>query len=484
MPQKVFLGARMRRFREANRLTQAAFAEALDISPSYLNQIEHDQRPLTLAVLQRLAARFRIDLHEFSDSADDRLVANLQDVLNDPLLAGNRIGLKDLRRVASAAPEVAQAMLTLHRAYRQSHDDYRSLAEKVIGDERLHGLEGAQFPYEEVRDYFYYRNNHIEELDEAAEALQASEGFRVGDMEAGLAAYLHSRHGIAVAHFTPGEAEARGAAPLRRLDEREKTLYLADSLTSGQRAFQLAYHIGLASQRDGIEQLVAKAGLSSREAGAVCRMGLANYFAGALLMPYGRFRETAEGLRYDIEQLQLRFGASFEQVCHRLSTLQRPGAKGVPFYFLRVDMAGNISKRASAGRFHFARVGGACPLWNVHEAFAAPGRILTQLAQLPDGTTYLCVARTVTKGGGGFLSPEKRFAVSIGCEIAHAPKLVYSSGLDLDDPSAIVPIGTSCRVCERADCAQRAFPPLGKAISVNVDERRFTPFAFSAEEIG
>ncbi len=482
MPQKVFLGAKMRRFREASRMTQAAFAAALEISPSYLNQIEHDQRPLTLAVLQRLAARFRIDLHEFSDSADDRLVANLRDVLNDPLLSGNPIDLGELRRVASAAPEVAQAMLTLHRAYRQSHDDYRSLAEKVIGDERLHGLEGAQFPYEEVRDYFYYRNNHIEELDEAAEALQAAQGFRVGDMEAGLAAYLHSCHGIAVEPFTPGEAEAQGAAALCRLDARRGRLLLADTLSAGQRAFQLAYHIALLDQAAGIASLVAKAGLSSREAGTVCRMGLANYFAGALLMPYGHFREAAERLRYDIEQLQQRFGASFEQVCHRLSTLQRPGAKGVPFYFVRVDMAGNISKRASAGRFHFARVGGACPLWNVHEAFAAPGRILTQLAQLPDGTTYLCVARTVTKGGGGFLSPEKRFAVSIGCEIAEAPKLVYSAGLDLDDPSAIVPIGTSCRVCERADCAQRAFPPLGRAISVDVDERRFTPFAFAAED--
>ena len=200
-----------------------------------------------------------------------------------------------------------------------------------------------------------------------------------------------------------------------------------------------------------------------------------NYAAGALMMPYRRFAASALELRHDIEQLQHRYNASFEQVSHRLSTLQRPGARGVPFYFVRVDAAGNITKRHSSTRFQFARFGGACPLWNVHEAFGQPGRILVQVAEMPDGVRYLCVGRSIVKRSGNYLRPNRQYAIGIGCEIAHAAKVVYSEGLQLDGQA--VPVGVSCRICERPDCHQRAFPPLGRRLVVRANERRVVPFA-------
>jgi predicted transcriptional regulator len=222
--------------------------------------------------------------------------------------------------------------------------------------------------------------------------------------------------------------------------------------------------------------MIQKAGFRSAQSPQICRVGLANYFAGALLMPYTPFFERARAERYDVERLQVIFNVSFEQVCHRLSTLQRPGLKGIPFFFLRVDAAGNISKRQSASSFHFARVGGACPLWNVHDAFAQPGKILRQIAQLPDGKTYFCIARTVSRTEGGFLMPQKHFAVALGCEIDHAAQLIYAVGIDLHDKEAAIPIGVSCRVCERPQCPQRAFPPISRRIRIDENERAFLPY--------
>ena len=206
----------------------------------------------------------------------------------------------------------------------------------------------------------------------------------------------------------------------------------------------------------------------------VARVGLANYAAGALLLPYRAFLEAAREEKHDIDRLRTRFQVSFEQVCHRLSTLQRPGWRGVPFYFARVDMAGNITKRHSATRFQFARFGGACPLWNVHEAFAAPDRIGVQLAEMPDGSRYISIARSVSKPSGSYLANDRRYALSLGCEVEHAGALVYAAGLDLNGPAAR--IGVSCRICERTDCTQRAFPPLDRTLHVPENERGVVPY--------
>ena len=482
--RKTFLGGKLRRFREDLALTQAAMAISLELSPSYLNQIENNQRPLTVSVLLKLSTTYNIDLNTFSEHEDDRLASEVLNCLDDPLFHRERnqtskspresIDIRDLRDAVSSSPEFAKHFLSLYRAYSQTKHNYADLAHEIAGDEAVRAVEGQQFPYEEVRDFFYYKNNYFDDLDKAAEVLFNKEGLSLGEGEAQLVQHLERSHDIRVDLL--GENQG-----LRTYNASRRILTLSKLLSHKQRVFQLAHQICLLEQGALLDSIIADGNLSTPQSAAVCRVGLANYYAGALLMPYEQFLERAQAEKYDIERLQIHFNVSFEQVCHRLSTLQRPNKKGIPFYFVRVDMAGNISKRQSASGFHFAQVGGACPLWNVHEAFATPGKILRQVAEMPDGKRYFCLARTVTRTEGGYLMPQKTFAVGLGCEIHHAPNLVYSVGFDLEDRNAAVPIGVSCRVCERTNCPQRAFPPIGKAIRINENERDFLPYQFIPE---
>ena len=478
MPKKLYLGYKLRRLREQKGLTQAALARQLEVSPSYLNQIENNQRPLTLAVLLRISTLFEVDLTSFVEDEEARLVSDLREALADPLFGSAVVSPAELRNATSASPELVRRILGLHQAYQKLHERVQSLADTLSTQDRGSTLTGPQFPYEEVRDYFHYCNNYVGPLDESAEKLVYHEEFRLGDMQNDLVRHLKDRHDVRVRLVSDGEAD--GA--MRSFDPASGTLYLSSQLSAPSRTFHLAHQLALLGQRETIDRLVEEADLTSEDAKSICRVGLANYFAGALVMPYRAFAAQARAARHDVEQLQSRFGVSFEQVCHRLSTLQRPGLRGVPFYFVRVDMAGNITKRHSATRFHFARFGGACPLWNVHEAFAQPGKILVQLARMPDGIAYICIARTVTKGGGAYLRPSRQFAIGLGCEAAYASEVVYSAGLDTTNEEAAVPIGVSCRVCERTDCQQRAFPPIGSQLTVNEHHRSFVPYLFARAE--
>lgn len=480
-PKKLFLGQKLRRLRDQRGLTQAALAKALELSPSYLNQLENNQRPITLPVLLRVSSLFDVELTSFVEDDEARLVADLREALGDPLFTGAPLTATELRNAVTASPEMGRRMLALHQAYRELQDRVQSLADSLsTQDNEGADLTGPRFPYEEVRDYFHYCNNYVGPLDEAAEALWEEAGLRTGDLYSDLAAYLKTRFDVRINVVSDDMGETAGGEPaMRHFDPVTGTLAISAQLNGQSRVFQLAHQIALLGYGPIIQKLVGEAHFSSEDAKSICRVGLANYFAGALTLPYRAFAQQARALRHDIEHLQSRFGASFEQVCHRLSTLQRPGARGIPFYFVRVDMAGNITKRHSATRFHFARFGGACPLWNVHEAFAQPGKILVQFARMPDRTTYISVARTVTKRGGAYSKPSRQFAVSLGCETSYASELVYAAGIDIADPSAAVPIGVNCRICERTDCQQRAFPPIGSKVSVNPDQRSFVPYLFN-----
>jgi hypothetical protein len=327
----------------------------------------------------------------------------------------------------------------------------------------------AILPYEEVRDFFHYRNNYVHELDLAAERLAGQVGLRAGESpDAALIAYLADHCGVRTVI-----ASGLGGV-LRRYDPASGVMTLDGAQPAETRTFQLAYQLVAHELRDIIDAELASAAFRTAAARDVGRVGLVNYAAGALLMPYERYRQAAQELRHDVERLQSVFHTSFEQVCHRLSTLQRPTLRGLPFYFVRVDLAGNITKRHSATRLQFARFGGGCPLWNVHEAFGQPGRILVQLAEMPDGVRYLCVAKAIVKPSGAYDEPERRYAIGLGCEIGHAAQVVYSRGVNLDGPS--VPIGVTCRICERDDCPQRAFPPIDRPLRVPANERAIVPY--------
>lgn len=469
--KKMFMGARLRRLREERGLTQVAAANAIGVSASYYNQLENDQRPLTRPLLLRASAVLEVEPEFFSEEDEARLLADLREALTASAPA-ETLSAGELRELVSRQPAVARALLAVHRREREAAERAKVLAAR-LGD-AAHVLSGAPLmPFEEVRDFFYSRHNYFHELDLPAECIAAELEDETGDRCARLTNRLTKKHGVRV-DIVASEGDALESH--RRFRPQERRLLLAHHLNPGQRAFQLATQLALLEASDVIQSLVREAPLSGDEARLLARLGLAHHFAGALLMPYGKFLSAAESLRYDIDRLCQRFDVGFETICHRLSTLQRSDARGVPFFFVRVDRAGNISKRQSATDFHFSRVGGTCPLWNVYEAFARPGQILTQLAQMPDGRVYLWVARTVSHGHGGFGTPGKTFAIGLGCDVSHAPRLVYSQGLNLKDPAAYTPIGVGCKVCERVGCPQRAFPPLGRPLAVDENESRFAPY--------
>ncbi len=468
---KARVGVRLRRFREERGLTQAALASALGISPSYVNQLESSQRPMTASVLLKLASVFDADLQQFSTEDADRLVAQLRDVLTDPSV-GEQISMAEIRELAVSMPAVGRYVIELHRRYRHGRDANETLMTRIDAGEPGSMPVPAPMAQEEVQELFYSLRNYFATLDLAAERIFTRAGLTVGAIAAGITERLARLHGIRVADIPAGDQGAK-----RRYDPHARVLTLSPLLNSGQRAFQLATHLATVEMSGEIEQIVTDANLSGEDARMLCRIGLASYFAGALVLPYRLFLDAAEALRYDIDLLQRRFDVGYETVAHRLSTLQRHGARGVPFIFVRVDRAGNISKRQSATSFHFSRVGGSCPLWNVYEAFAHPGEIQTQLAQMPDGRSYLWVARTVSRRYGGYGTLAKTFAIGLGCDLRHAQRLVYSHGLDLASPSALVPIGPGCKVCDRNSCPQRAFPAIGKPLDADLTHSTFVPYA-------
>ncbi|SFQ96271.1 helix-turn-helix domain-containing protein [Poseidonocella sedimentorum] len=463
---KLYAGAKLRETRTRIGLTQKAFAKQLGISLPYLNQMENNHRPVSSSVLVALAQEFGFDVTQIGAGEADRVVSDLSEALGDPLFAElTETGApqpQDLRLIASNAPALARAFLELHRAYRDTHERLASLDEALGRDETRAGLS----PWEEVRDFFHYCDNYIDAVDRAAERFAA-------EVPPGQSLEDHAR---AVLAGRGVRVKLEPMPALRRFEPSTATLSVSAHAPPETRTFQILLHLALTSQAKLIGATLDLARFQSPAARAIAEIGLANYFAGAALLPYGRFLNEAKHFRHDLELLAARFGASIEQVAHRLSTLQRPGAKGLPFFFVRVDQAGTITKRHSATRLQFARYGGACPLWNVHSAFETPGRFLRQLAETPDGVRYLSIARDVSRSGGHFGAPVRRFAIALGCEIAHAPQLVYADGLDLARQSAFEPIGISCRICERVACHQRSVPPLERRIRVDPLNRGVLPY--------
>lgn len=466
------MGVRLKRLREERRLTQQTLANALGISLSYLNQIENNQRPLTVPVLLRLNAAFGMDVQLFSDNDEARLIGELREALSAPG-PGEPVALADIRELAGNMPALARAFVAQSRRLRQATDEVDAYAARLGDDRQGRQASAPSTPFEEVRDFFYAKHNYIDELDRAAEMVAQEMGMPLGRMAAALAHRLEATHGIRIADLRDED----GAGAQRSFDPQTRTLRLSRRLNPGQQAFQMATQLAFIERTDLIRSLAARGSFSNEEARSLARIGLANYFAGALVLPYAPFLQLAERLRYDIDLLGREFGMGFETICHRLSTLQRPEARGVPFFFVRVDRAGNISKRQSATDFHFSRVGGTCPLWNVYDAFSRPGETLTQVAEMPDGRAYLWIARMVESSRGGYRAPAKRFAIGLGCDLIHADRLVYSQGVALNDKAVRTLIGAGCKVCDRPGCAQRAFPPLAKRLVIDDRRSAFAPYS-------
>lgn len=464
--EKPFVGPKIRELRQQRGWTLEVCAARLGISVSYLSQLETNQRPLSSRTLMALLRTFDVDAAIFEPTVDLRLTSDLREACASLTAAQDPIPASEIRRVAEGAPRFAREFLDLQRAYRKLDERLKMVDQAMTASTTAETY--PMLPYDEVSDFFHYRNNYIHELDVAAERLSERVGAQPGPgLELDLERYVVAELGVGVRR----EAHDR---IIRRFDPVTKTLVLNAAQPAETRAFQLAVHIASGALSEVMDSVLSSAALRSQEAFDVCRVALSNYAAAALVMPYATFAHAARSMRHDIEMLATHFGMSLEQVSHRLSTLQRPSQRGVPIYFLRMDPAGNVTKRHSATRFHFARFGGTCPLWNVHDAARAADRFLVQVAETPDGVRYLCVARSIFKPAGAFGHLGRRYVLGFGCELSHAKELVYGDVVHRDADPAL--IGPSCRICERDNCQQRAFPPLDGRIRVPSAERSIVPF--------
>jgi predicted transcriptional regulator/transcriptional regulator with XRE-family HTH domain len=557
MSRRVFLGQKARQLRRDHGLTQLAMAKRLDISPSYLNLIEHNRRPMTPSLLRKIAEAFSIETESFSGRREARLRDELTELLGDPLFQRQRVRHIDLDEIVPGHPSFCRAMLDLYQAYRKSRSELLALTEQLsddpvltdsshrlltlltsvrsfgeilrdnadlsetkrtefagilvgesekltaqvrdlfefIGRGGLGPATALDLPREEVSEVLQAHNNYYQPLEEAAETFRGSlslgPGVKIEGLLTALLDHLAEAYGVE-ARLLEDPRAARGlhsdgtAAASKTLDETvaepdtsrmgqtqvavgprpwmfdevDRVLLLAEPLPQSSRTFQVARALCQLAHGALLDRLVNDASLSSEKAQLLYRRSLASYFAAALMMPYDAFRTAAEALRHDLDRLSTRFSVSFEQVCHRLTSLQRPGAEGVPFHFLRSDMAGNIDKRFSASGLALPRYGGICPLWNLHAAFSHSGRISAQQATLPDGSRYLFLAGSCRKPGMSFGAEEFGYSVSIGCDISFANRIVYADGLDLSQRNAGVLVGLNCRHCPRDDCRQRAYPSL------------------------
>lgn len=466
---KLRLGAKVRGLRRKERLTQAQLADRLGVSTSYVNLIERNRRPLTAPLLIKLATLFEFDLNSFAVDDDERLTGQLMEVFSDPVFDAHDLIATEVREVVAQAPTVGRAVLELYTAFRRSQTQSASLAA---------GFTAAP-PSEEIAELIERECNYFDAIERAAEQLRSDAGLGASAVDGGLTAYLERVHGMRVS-VEPSEAMGKAQ---RRFDAGAHTLRLSEALAPASRAFQIAHMAGLRVYSSTLDAVIEGYGVSAA-ARPLARVVLANSFAAAVMMPYTRFLAAAEATHYDVERLRQRFHASFEQVCHRLTSLHRDGARGVPFHLVRVDIAGNISKRFSGSGIPIARFSGACPRWNVHAAFMTPGRVRVQVSQMPDtadgapGPVYLCIARTVDRAGGGFDDDHVIHAVGLGCLVEHADRLVYAQKINLD-PAHAVPVGSTCRLCPRDACGHRAMPHLKTALVVDESVRGPTFYAGS-----
>jgi hypothetical protein len=452
------MGPRLRRLRRDLGLTQADMAADLEISAPYVALLERNQRPVTADMLLRLARTYKIDLADLAGDGGADHTARMQSILKEPMFADIDIPALEVSDLAVSYPGMTEAFLRLHAAYAQ---EQAALADRQASAEGPGTIDAVS----DARRFLAAHRNSFPLLDDAGERLAGQIG------EDGLAAYILDSHKLRVRALP----SAVMPGMVRRYDPHHRAIFLDEALDRASRQFQLALQVVYLELAGDLDRALAAETFASDDGRRLGRRALANYAAGAIVMPYAAFAKAAEDKRYDVEALGRQFGASFEQVAHRLTSLQKPGHERVPFFFIRVDAAGNVSKRLDGAGFPFAGHGGGCPLWSVHHVFRRPGEVVTQWLELPDGQRFFSIARTVVAGGGGAGLPRVERAVALGCAAEHAERLVYAAGKPVD----FTPIGIACNLCQRDRCTARAVPPIGRPILTDDFHRRTAPFGFA-----
>ena len=466
---KTFIGPRLRRLRGEKAQTQAEMGKALGISTSYVNLLEKNERSVSVPVMLKLFEVYGVDWRDIAEDEDASIYADLRGALADPLFENARPDLAQLRSALTHSPDLAAAFLRLHRAYGSLTDQFHSLAEAGTG-ERAAVRESSEAV---VHGYFRENKNHFPDLEATARKFWDGARIAPDDIYHALKARLRDRFGVRVRLVPVVDMPHT----LRDYDAAEHVVSLSEALDHPNRVFQLVHVTALIEHSDLIDSMLTKSGLADSSGNTRLRVELANYFAAAVLMPYDTFLAEARASKYDFDHLATRFGVSYEQACHRATTLQRSGAQGVPFFFLRIDQAGNVTKRFNATGFQLAQYGGACPRLNVHTSFRSPGRAVTQIVEMPDGKRFFVFSRTVDRPSFTRHSLEVRLAVAMGCSLEHAEALGYAEDYSLSDAEA-TPIGINCRVCPRANCDRRAHEALVLAAPVDENRRGTTRYGY------
>lgn len=460
--QKTFIGPHLRRLRLERGETQAQMGRALGISTSYVNLLEKNERSVSVPVMLRLFEVYGIDWRDIAEDEDTTVLADLRAAVQDPLFEGRRPDLAQLRAAQVHSPELAACFLHLHRAYLVATDQLLSVAGTATEDS---GPLLATSPEAVVHNFFRRNRNHFAELEAAAEAFWDGRKVAADDTYPMIKRRLREKLGLAVRVVPVAEL----ANTLREYDEERGEVLLSEALDHPNRTFQLVHVAGLIEQREVLDAFLAKSDITDPLGLSRCRVELANYFAAAVLMPYEPFLAEARACKYDFDHLATRFGVSFEQACHRATTLQRGGAQGVPFFFLRIDKAGNVTKRFNSTDFHLAEHGGACPRLEVHTSFRTPGKIVPQFVEMPDASQFFVFSRTVDRPTFTRHSQDVRLSVAMGCSIEHADEIGYAEDFSVG-AARMTPIGINCRICPRANCDQRAHQAM--ILSQPVNERR------------
>ena len=460
--RKTFIGPHLRRLRQDRRQTQAEMGKALGISTSYVNLLEKNERSVSVSVMLKLFDVYGVDWREIADDEDTTVLTDLRTALQDPLFEGMRPDLTQLRSALVHCPDLVKCVLRLHQAQQAATENLLSVAESG-GDASPVAISAS--PEAMVHTYFRSKRNHFPQLERAADAFWGGEEVATDEIYMRVKERLRKRHGLAV-RLVPVESLPY---TLREYDEDRRQVLLSEALDHPNRVFQLVHVAGLIEQAGVLGNLLGKSGITDPRGLARCRVELANYFAAAILMPYDPFLSKAERCKYDMDHLATRFGVSFEQASHRATTMQREGAQGVPFFFLRIDKAGNVTKRFNSTDFPLAEHGGACPRLDVHTSFRVPGRIVTQFVEMPDSSQFIVFSRTVDRPKFTRHNQDVRLAIAIGCSVEHAAKIGYAEHLRIAgiEPT---PIGINCRVCPRVNCDQRAHHAV--VMSQPVNERR------------
>tara|TARA_B110000263_G_scaffold226546_1_gene218260 strand:- start:1416 stop:2858 length:1443 start_codon:yes stop_codon:yes gene_type:complete len=470
------IGSKIKKERRSRSLSQSGLSKKLGISASYLNLLESGRRTITVPLLIKIGNELGISLKDLALESNQRMLSDIMDVLSNEIFEDLDITNIETNEFINNNPNIAKALLTLNDSYKSLRDDMQNRLEIMDVESTIKEKKSSRLPVEIVSDFLQENKNYFDTLERKSEELRDKIGMRfgpgIGSTEIKLTSYLKSEYQIDV-KIVPPENDDKS---VKKFDKEKKTLYLSEMLTYTARNFHLAYQIAFQDAQTLIDKIIENNKIYSVEVIPLLKISLMNYFAAALIMPYEDFLNSAKKYKYDVEILMHHYAASFEQITHRLTNLQRPDNKGVPFHFLKTDIAGNVSKRFSLSGIHIPRHGGSCPRWNVYIAFLSPGKIHPQISRMPDGKVYFCIARAYEKGIEKHGNPRSFVSIGLGCDMQYAKELTYSEGMDLENKNLETPIGVSCRICPRVDCQQRAFPPIDKDLKLDISFRGTSPY--------